>query len=128
MIPLHFDILDGDYTLHRFPPDSPIPPELLQRRFFSVTRTDEELSILCEADLPLPSPKKEMGWAGLKIRGPLDFSLIGILADVSDVLARAEIPLFAVSTYDTDYLFVPAGALHSARRALEEAGAIFSEN
>jgi len=128
MTSLHFEILDDRYTLYRFSPDVPIPSSLFQSPFFSVTRTDKELSILYPETLKHSSQRSETGWAGLKIRGPLDFSLVGILSEVSKILARAEIPIFVQSTYDTDYIFVPFEHLRAARRALESAGGIFDKN
>ena len=66
--------------------------------------------------------KAEDGWRTLKIAGPLDFSLVGVLAEASGILAAAKVSIFAVSTFDTDYLLVKAGRLDDARAALERGG------
>ena len=122
---LKLAILNGEYAVHRLSPEQDIPSSVLKGDFFSVTKTDEELSILCEAHLPISSEKTEAGWACIKVLGPLDFGLTGILARVSGVLAEAEISIFALSTYDTDYILVKNNTLSVAKKALSEAGYIF---
>ena len=90
--------------------------------FFSITRTAQELSIVCsEASVP-PGVQIESGWRALKVEGPLDFALIGILAGLSSVLAQAGVSLFAISTYDTDYILVKEKDLEKAVEALARAG------
>lgn len=72
-----------------------------------VSRTDEEISLLCRTEkTPEETLNREDGWRGFRVCGTLDFSLVGILARISGALAEAGIPLFAVSTYNTDYIFV----------------------
>jgi hypothetical protein len=96
-------------------------PETLAR-FWSITRTEEELSVVCpEAHVP-PEVKRETGWRALKVEGPLDFSLTGILASLTAPLAEEKVSVFAVSTYDTDYLLVKGEQLEKAIRALREEG------
>jgi hypothetical protein len=73
--------------------------------FYNVTRTSEELSVVCTEDLAPAEATVERGWSGLVVEGQLDFSLTGILSAIAEPLARAGIPIFAVSTYDTDYVF-----------------------
>ena len=101
---LKLSILDGEYAIHRFPPEGDIPA--LNGSFLSITRTEDELSIVCDADIPLKSEKSESGWTCIKVLGPLDFGLTGILAKIASVLAEVEISIFAISTYDTDYILV----------------------
>ncbi len=84
--------------------------------------TDEEYSLVCPTEL-LPVQqivKREDGFRGLRLCGSLDFSLVGILARISNILAKREISIFAVSTFNTDYLFVRQERLQDAIRALEE--------
>lgn len=123
MTNLKLTVLDGKYTIHRFSPESDIPA--LTGNFLSITRTDDELSIVCDADIPLKSEKSERGWACIKVLGPLDFGLTGILARIASVLAEAEISIFAISTYDTDYILVKKEKLAKAKEALLEAGYVF---
>jgi hypothetical protein len=92
-------------------------------RFFFIGKTDEELSLVCvTASVPLNTTDREDGWRGFFIEGILDFSLTGILADISTQLAKDGISIFAVSTYNTDYIFVKAEALPSALGSLQKAG------
>ena len=118
-------VLDGVCAIHRFSPKSEIPIDLLPGNFLSITRTDDELSIVCDADIPLNSEKSEAGWACIKMLGPLDFSLMGILAKIASVLAEAEISIFAISTYDTDYVLVKKEKLVMVKEVLSQAGYIF---
>lgn len=89
--------------------------------FLSVT--DEEISLVCPKEhVPCRCSKRADGWRAFKVQGELDFSLIGILAGLSGVLAQEGITIFAVSTYNTDYLLCREAMLHRAINALEEAG------
>ncbi len=122
-INLRLAVLDGEYTVHRFPPESEIPA--LTGNFLSITRTEDELSILCDAGILIESEKSESSWACIKVLGPLDFSLTGILAKIASVLAEAEISIFAISTYDTDYILVKKEKLAVAQEVLSQQGYVF---
>jgi hypothetical protein len=100
----------------------PIPAWALLGSFFSVTRTAEELSIVCPEQRVPASTQAERGWRGLKVAGPLDFALTGILAGLASALSEAGISLFAVSTFDTDYVLVRTADLERAIAALEAGG------
>ncbi len=90
--------------------------------FFSITRTADEVSIVCpEKDAP-EGARVESGWRVMKVEGPLGFSLVGILASISAPLADAGVSIFAVSTFDTDYVLVKEASLEEAVSALEGAG------
>ncbi|WP_207457747.1 ACT domain-containing protein [Azospirillum sp. SYSU D00513] len=84
----------------------------------SATRTGEELSVLCREERVPDEVKAERGWRAFKVEGPLDFSLFGILARIAVPLAQARIPIFAMSTYDTDYILVRAEDLDRAAEVL----------
>ena len=91
--------------------------------FFFTAVTDEEISLVCATgDVPEETTDREDGWRAFHIAGPLDFSLIGILSRISSILAEREIGLFAVSTYDTDYILVKEEQLDRALGALLENG------
>ena len=90
--------------------------------FVSVTQTDDELSIVASSEKLKDYDTKEDGWIAFKVLGPLDFSLVGILANLSDALAKAGISLFAVSTYDTDYILVKEAEAAAAGAAFQAAG------
>ncbi len=95
----------------------------LKRDFFFLGKTDEEISLVCStADTPADTTEREDGWKGFRIRGVLDFSLIGILSKISTVLAENRIGIFAVSTYNTDYVLVKEENFERAINALKEAG------
>ena len=95
----------------------------LDRTLYFIGRTDGELSLVCEADaVPEKTLAREDGWRAFRVKGTLDFSLTGILARLSGVLAENGIGLFAVSTYDTDYILVKRENLEKALDCLIEAG------
>ena len=103
-------------------------PERLQDvdmngEIFFIGKTDEEISLVCETEhAPENTLAREDGWRGFRIQGVLDFSLIGILSTLSAVLAENGIGIFAVSTYNTDYILVKAGDCGRAAEALTNAG------
>ena len=90
--------------------------------FFFIGRTDEELSLVCRTeDTPVNTTERDDGWRGFRIEGVLDFSLIGILSKISTILAENQIGIFAVSTYNTDYILVKAENFDRAMEALSAA-------
>ena len=90
---------------------------------FFLCQTDEEISLACRTEhVPEKTLSREDGWKAFRVDGPLDFSLIGILSNISTVLANAGIGIFVVSTYNTDYILVKAENAEKARTALEAAG------
>ncbi|MBI5715962.1 MAG: ACT domain-containing protein, partial [Chloroflexi bacterium] len=92
---------------------------------FTVTRTTDELSITCpEADVPRDVAKCERGWRAFKLHGPFDFGLTGILASVLNPLAEAGVGIFALSTFDTDYVLVKEENVEKAIEALRKFGHI----
>lgn len=95
----------------------------LARELTFVGVTDEEVSLVCPTEaVPVGVLEREDGWRAFRIEGELDFSLVGILAQVSGALAEAGVPIFAVSTYNTDYVLVKAEHLARALDALSAAG------
>lgn len=91
--------------------------------FYFVSKTDEEISLVCPTmDAPANTIQREDGWRALRIQGVLDFSLTGILAKLSGILAEQQIGIFAVSTYNTDYLLVKKENFARALQLLENAG------
>lgn len=98
-------------------------PEVLRGEIWFAAQTDEECSLVCRSDLaPADAPENNGGWRAMRIEGVLDFSLVGILAKISDALARAQVGIFAVSTYNTDYILVQGVDLARAVEALRAAG------
>ena len=91
--------------------------------FLFLAKTDKELSVVCEtAKVPENTINREDGWTAFRVEGSLEFSLVGILADLSHCLADAGISIFAVSTYDTDYILVKKDNWDRAKSALLNAG------
>lgn len=91
--------------------------------FYFVGKTDEEISLVCKTeDTPVSAAEREDGWNGFRIEGVLDFSLIGILSKLSGILAENKIGIFAVSTYNTDYILVKAEHYARAMNVLSDAG------
>ncbi len=90
--------------------------------FFAVVRTADEVSVVCEEDQAPPGSRVEGGWRLLRVAGTLDFTQVGVLAALCVPLAEAAISIFAVSTFDTDYLMLKEANLRSAIEALQKAG------
>jgi hypothetical protein len=114
--------LIGNYSVCRLNPDQTIPDWATRPGYYSVTRTGSELSIVCESENVPHDVEVESGWCGLEVEGPLDFNQVGILASLVQPLADAQIPVFVVSTYQTDYLFLKLEHLPEAIRVLAGSG------
>lgn len=109
-------------AVSRLAPSSPLPGWAFSGSLCSVTRTPEELSIVCsESAMPLGT-RCERGWRAFQVKGPLEFGLTGILDALTDPLARAGVSIFAISTFDTDYLLVREAQLEEAMATLQAAG------
>jgi hypothetical protein len=119
---LNLSLLAGTFAVCRLHSRAPIPPWISPHHFYSVTRTEEELSIVCfQQNIPESIPA-ETDWRILKVHGPLDFGLTGILAALAEPLAKAEISIFALSTFNTDYLMVKNINLKKTLQVLTQAG------
>lgn len=119
-------VMLGHYAVCQLPPAAPIPPWASGDDFCAITRTADELSIICPqaalpADLP-PGVTVAQDWVLLRVEGPFAFDVIGVLASLATALAEAGVVLLAVATYKTDYLLVKAEQFPSAITALTEAG------
>ena len=114
----------GAFAVCRLPPKSPPPVWLFESSsFYSLTKTEDELSIVCLQSLIPPTVEPcEKDWSCLKVQGPLDFGLTGIIASLASPLANVGVSIFAVATYDTDYLLVKTKQLESAIDTLKKEG------
>ena len=123
---LKLKVMDDDFCICRLEPSATIPAWITTGTFFSITRTEEELSMVCSRNtMPEDAGSQmicEKEWKCIKVEGPLDLSLTGILAHLSSALADAEISIFAISTYDTDYLLVKEKKLENAINELVSHG------
>ena len=110
-------------TVCQLAPDAPLTPWATgPDAFMSFTRTAEEFSIVCPESSVPADMKQERGWRAFKVDGPLDFGLTGVLASVATPLAQSGISLFAIATYNTDYVLVKESKITDAVKALRAAG------
>jgi len=121
-MPLTLQLIPGEFAVCRLPAAEPVPAWAGSGIFSSVTRTADELSIMCPADQVPAGIRHESGWRLLKLQGPFPFTETGILAAVLAPLAAARIGILATATFDTDYVFVKSGRLEKACRVLAAAG------
>jgi hypothetical protein len=119
---VNLQLLDDSYAVCRMEPGQEVSLPRDASSMFSLTRTPAELSLVCAEQLAPEGAVVEAGWSAMVVEGPLDFSLTGILASIADPLAEAEISIFALSTYDTDYVLIKSDQCDAALRILEAAG------
>ena len=120
---LHLSVLKENYAIHRYTAYSDIPNRMNESDFCSVTKTKDELSVVSRQSDSMPETTDvSQDWRILKIEGPLDLSSTGIIAEISGILAKNNIPIFTISTYNTDYILVKNQDLERAVHALEASG------
>jgi len=119
-------LLPGRFAICRLSPQEP-PPIWLnhQGNLVSITYTSDECSIVCPEDIVPQDVQAERGWKAVKVSGPLDFSLTGVLASLAMPLANVQIPLFALSTFNTDYLLIKETYIEHAQETLMQSGNTF---
>jgi hypothetical protein len=118
--------LPDSYAVVRLEPGSELPEWVDNGPFRSVTRTEHEVSVVCR-DYDVPEGESvDRGWTLLETMGPLDFSLTGVISSLVEPLAQAEVPIFLISTFETDYVLVRSSDLARAVDALEDAGHVFA--
>ncbi|MDZ7840329.1 MAG: ACT domain-containing protein [Gammaproteobacteria bacterium] len=126
-LPLKLSVLPGTMCIARLPPDAVLPDWVPEAAWCSITRTAEELSIVCEAVHVPPNVRQQGGWRLLQVAGPLDFALTGVLHRIAAPMADAGVSIFALSTFDTDYVLVSEAELGVAVSRLRKSGIIVSE-
>ena len=114
-------LLPGTFAVCRLPPEAP-DPEWAKGEFVSITRTRQEVSVVCEEKNVPEGVVRQGDFACLVVAGPLDFALTGVMASLAGPLADAGISIFPLGTYDTDYVFVRRNETQRAIAALEEVG------
>jgi hypothetical protein len=120
---LVFSLFDDAYAICRLPADAAVPSWGLDGAFTSVTRTPDELSIVCSQSGVPDGVQAERGWRCLKVEGPFPLdSAVGVMSAFAAPLAEAGISIFVVDTYDTDYLFVDQARLAQALEVLTRQG------
>jgi hypothetical protein len=120
--PLTLLVLEGTFAVRRLGRDVSVPPWATAGVFASITRTPDELSVVCAEEAVPDWVKCERGWRCLRVAGTIEFSVVGVLAVLAVPLAEAGLSVFAVSTFDTDYLLVKDKDLAAALDALRRAG------
>ena len=119
---LSLRLLEDELAVWRLPPEAAAPPPPADAALWSVTKTSDELSVVSTAESAPGDATVEPGWRALVVVGPLSFSMTGVLASLSTALAEAGIPIFVISTFDTDYLLVKNEKVEHAINALQHAG------
>lgn len=115
-------ILPERLAVCRLPVDSPYPDWARPSDLLALIQTRDELSVVCAERLVPPDVRAERGWRAFQVQGPLEFTLVGVLASIAVPLARAGVSIYALSTFDTDYILVKEEALERAVHALSQAG------
>lgn len=125
---MNISLLPGTFAVARLDPLAPLPGwASLPGDFVSTTITREELSVVCPMSRVPEGVMAESPWRILKVEGPLDFGLVGIIAKISTALASASISLFTISTFDTDYILVKEAMLGPSIDSLRGSGFIVDE-
>ena len=115
-------ILEETYIIHKLDQSTNLPEELIECEFYSLSNSQDELSLVCPEQMLIQSENSSPNWKCMKVAGPLDLKLTGILAGLSDTLSRAKISIFAISTFETDYILIQKQVLETAKSALKSAG------
>jgi len=116
---LTLQLLSETFSIHSLPAKSKIPEQVFTANIYFIGKTNDEVSIVLPEHIALESDDIEPNWKALEVVGPLGFSLTGILSNISGVLANEKISIFAVSTFDTDYILVKNSKVSSAVKALQ---------
>ncbi len=119
---LKMKILPSEYRIYQLAPNSSIPTQVFDEEFFSVTKTEDEVSLVCSARISIESKNVEAGFSCMQVVGPLDFSLTGILSEISSVFSRENISIFAISTFNTDYILFKTVEAENVKEAFSVSG------
>ncbi len=113
-------VLNKTYAIYKFDSKSDLPGWIFSSDFYSVTKTADELSVVTvQNDSSPDSISCNKDWRIIKVIGPLDFTLVGLITEISAILSKERIPIFTISTYDTDYFLVKQTDLDGAVSALQ---------
>ena len=119
---LKFRRIEGNFAVCQLSPTAPIPERIINQAFVSITRTAEELSIVCPQELVPGEVKADRHWICLQLEGPFPFSQTGVLFSFIQPLSQSGVPIFAVATFNTDYVLIKQEFAGIAIAALREAG------
>lgn len=112
-------LLSPTFAIHSLPAQSHIPSEVFDAEMYFIGKTHDEVSLVLPEHVPIASEEVEPDWKCFEVVGPLDFTLTGILSNISTVLANEKISIFAISTFDTDYILVKSNKVNLAIDALQ---------
>ena len=115
---LTLSTLPNSLAICRLAPTAKVPSWAFKSSFYSISKTTDELSIVCDQAAVPAGIKKVENWRAFKIEGPLDFSLTGIVASLARPLADSKVPIVVISTYDTDYILVESKYFSKAKEVL----------
>jgi hypothetical protein len=119
---LTLQLLSETFTINKLPQFAEIPSILSKGEMCFIFRTDEELTIVCPDFMAPNNVQQELGWRCLRVEGPMKLEEIGVLASITEPLAEAKVPIYVISTYNTDYVFVMEEHLVTAVQALQKVG------
>ena len=120
---MKFKVLEGKYAIYKFPIGSVLPERITSSDFYSITKTKDEISVVAaQNDLFSINIECNKDWRIIKIEGLLDFSLVGIIAEITAIFKKKKISVFTISTYDTDYFLIKQKDLDFGIKALIENG------
>ena len=115
-------VLPDRFVIHSLPVSADIPQQVLNSSLYFIGKTHEELSIVVPETVQIDSEESDMDWKVMEVLGPLQLSMVGIMAQIGNVLASAKISIFIVSTFETDFFLVKQKDLENAAKALEQDG------
>lgn len=115
-------VLSRHFTIYSLDPATPVPAEVFDSDLYLIDRTEEQLSIVVPESVNLIADDKDKDWRALELLGPLELSMVGIMAKISEILALAKVSIFVLSTFDTDFFLVKHNKLNIAVNALQDAG------
>jgi hypothetical protein len=114
-------VLPDNFAIHSLSEDQDIPSSVLSSDFYFIGKTHDELSLVVKQSLPIEAIESDYDWRVLEVLGPLNLSMVGIMAQIGAVLADAKVSIFVVSTFETDYFLVKSESLLTAIKALKNA-------
>ncbi|WP_018981359.1 ACT domain-containing protein [Salinimonas chungwhensis] len=120
-------VLPEQFNIHGLAPDAPIPQAVLSSDMYFIGKTDDQLSLVVPDTIDITSEDIDKNWRVLELIGPLQLSMVGIMAQIGQVLAKAKVSIFIVSTFDTDFFLVKDNKLSVAISALRQAGYTVNE-
>lgn len=115
-------VLPDTFTIHSLPVTADIPAQVLRSSLYFIGKTHEELSLVIPESVHVDSDESDPDWRVLEVLGPLQLSMVGIMAQIGNVLASAKVSIFIVSTFETDFFLVKQKDLQTATQALEDDG------